>query len=146
MVDDSLVVRHTVASVLAEYDDIEVVGTASDGYQGLRRIEQVNPDVVTLDVEMPGLDGLATMIEIRKQHPLLPVIMYSTLTERGARTTIDALAAGAVDYATKPTNAPSRVEGQQQVRDALVPLVRLWGKRHATRLVPRRPAAPPTPP
>ena len=103
VVDDSVVVRRTVANVLGEADDVEVIGTASDGTLGLRRIAELHPDVVTLDVEMPGLTGLETLAVIRKDFPALPVIMYSTLTERGAEATLDALALGAVDYATKPS-------------------------------------------
>lgn len=138
VVDDSVVVRRTVANVLAGADDVEVIGTASDGTLGLRRIAELHPDVVTLDVEMPGLTGLETLAIIRKDFPHLPVIMYSTLTERGAEATLDALALGAVDYATKPSGAISREDAEQQVRNNLLPLVQLWGKRRASvRTVPR---------
>jgi two-component system chemotaxis response regulator CheB len=129
VVDDSVVVRRAVANVLAEDDGIGMVATASDGRLGLRRIAELAPDVVTLDVEMPGLSGLETLAEIRREWPRLPVIMYSTLTERGASVTLDALVLGAVDYATKPTGAPTRDEAAQQIRDTLLPLVRLWGTR-----------------
>jgi two-component system chemotaxis response regulator CheB len=141
VIDDSVVVRRTVATVLGGADDVEVIGTASDGRLGLRRIEELNPDVVTLDVEMPGMSGIETLAEIRKNWPTLPVIMYSTLTERGAVATLDALALGAVDYATKPSGAPSREEAAQQVRDNLLPLVQMWGRRKA----PERPGRPSTP-
>jgi two-component system, chemotaxis family, protein-glutamate methylesterase/glutaminase len=70
--------------------------------QALARIPDVKPDLVTLDIEMPGMDGLETLVEIRKLYPRLPVIMFSTLTERGAAATLDALARGASDYVTKP--------------------------------------------
>lgn len=133
VVDDSVVVRRTVANVLGEADDVEVVGTASDGRLGLRRIAELSPDVVTLDVEMPGMNGLETLEHIRRDYPQLPVIMYSTLTERGARETFDALSLGAVDYATKPTGATTREEAAQQVRQNLLPLVRLWGRRKVVR-------------
>ncbi|HVV36322.1 MAG TPA: chemotaxis-specific protein-glutamate methyltransferase CheB [Acidimicrobiales bacterium] len=159
VVDDSVVVRRTVATVLAEADDIEVV-TASDGRIGLRRCAELNPDVITLDVEMPGLTGLETLAEIRKDFPTVPVIMYSTLTARGAEATLDALALGAVDYATKPEGAISRDDAAEMVRQNLLPLVKLWGKRRAsTRIgtasarrspplddaVPAAPAPPPKP-
>lgn len=137
IVDDSVVVRRTVANVLGEADDVEVIGTASDGQIGLRRIAELKPDVVTLDVEMPGLTGIETLAEIRKGFPHLPVIMYSTLTERGAEATLDALALGAVDYATKPSGAISREDAEGQVRTNLLPLVRLWGKRLASARSPR---------
>ena len=142
VVDDSVVVRRAVANVLAAADDIEVVATASDGHLGLRRIAELHPDVVTLDVEMPGMDGLATLAEIRRMWPELPVIMYSTLTERGAAATLEALSLGAADYATKPSGARDREEVADQVRANLLPLVRLWGRRSAPRGVPRRATAP----
>ena len=128
VIDDSVVVRRTVATVLDGAEDIEVVGTASDGRLGLRRIAELRPDVVTLDVEMPGMSGLETLAEVRREWPTLPVIMYSTLTERGAVATLDALSLGAVDYATKPSGATSREDAARQVQDNLLPLVRLWGK------------------
>ncbi len=82
---------------------LEVVGTAANGRIALARMAQVNPDLVILDVEMPEMDGLATLAELRKTYPRLPVIMFSALTERGAEATLDALALGATDYFTKPT-------------------------------------------
>lgn len=133
VVDDSVVVRRTVADVLGAADDIEVVGTASDGRLGLRKIADLKPDVVTLDVEMPGMDGLEALAHIRRDHPDLAVIMYSTLTARGAAATFDALSLGAVDYATKPSGAVNREAAANQVRDNLLPLVRLWGHRSAPR-------------
>lgn len=143
VVDDSLVVRRTVADILGGEPDIEVVATAPDGYAGLRRIEEHLPDVVTLDVEMPGLDGIDTLREIRRRWPRLPVIMYSTLTARGAATTLDALALGAADYATKPDRPTDRAEATAQVRSALLPIIRLWGGP-GTRVPPVR-ATPATP-
>ncbi|MGN6605566.1 MAG: chemotaxis-specific protein-glutamate methyltransferase CheB [Jatrophihabitans sp.] len=142
VVDDSVVVRRTVATVLDAAGDIEVVGTASDGRIGLRRIAELEPDVVTLDVEMPGLTGIETLAEIRKSWPSLPVIMYSTLTERGAVATLDALALGANDYATKPSGANNRDEVADQVRDSLLPKVRMWGSRYAERKHPASSAPP----
>src|SRR5512144_3299395 len=85
VVDDSVVVRRLVSDVLSDDPDIEVVGTAANGRLALAKIPQVNPDLVTLDIEMPEMDGLAALRELRKSYRTLPVIMFSTLTERGLR-------------------------------------------------------------
>jgi two-component system chemotaxis response regulator CheB len=100
-----------------------VAGIAANGRIALGRIPQVNPDVVVLDVEMPEMDGLETLVEIRKAYPRLPVIMFSSLTERGATTTLDALTRGASDYVTKPTSAGSVSSALEQVREQLVPKI-----------------------
>ena len=83
IVDDAVVVRKMVSDVLAADPVLEVVGTAANGRIGLAKIPQVNPDLVTLDVEMPEMDGLQTLAELRKTYPRLPVVMFSTLTARG---------------------------------------------------------------
>ena len=123
IVDDAVVVRRLVADALKSDPSIEVVGSAANGRIALQKIPQVNPDLVTLDIEMPDMDGLATLVEIRKTWPKLPVVMFSTLTERGAMATIDALARGASDYVTKPANVGSINEGLQRVRDELIPKI-----------------------
>ncbi|GGI08128.1 protein-glutamate methylesterase/protein-glutamine glutaminase [Egicoccus halophilus] len=141
VVDDAVVVRKIVTDALAEDPTIEVVGTAPNGRIALAKIPQVNPDVVTLDVEMPEMDGLATLSAIRAQYPRLPVIMFSTLTERGAATTMEALLRGANDYVTKPANVGSVAEAQQRVKAELLPRVHaLSGKRPV--VIPPPAAAP----
>jgi len=124
VVDDAVVVRKIVADVLSADPDIEIAGTAPNGRIALQKITQVNPDVVTLDVEMPEMDGIATLKALRQTHKQLPVIMFSTLTERGANATIDALVAGASDYVTKPANVGSVGMAQQRVRDELIPKIK----------------------
>jgi two-component system chemotaxis response regulator CheB len=137
VVDDSVVVRRLVTTVLAEAPDIEVVGTASNGRLALGKIEQLNPDVVTLDIEMPEMDGITTVREIRKVRPRLPVIMFSTLTSAGASATLDALASGASDYVTKPANVGSFSQSLQSIREQLIPRIR------ALAGAPARPAGAP---
>jgi len=107
VVDDSAVIRRVLSRLLAADPELVVAGTAGNGIQALARIPEVKPDLVTLDIEMPGMDGLETLVEIRKLYPKLPVIMFSTLTERGAVATLDALARGASDYVTKPSGETS---------------------------------------
>jgi two-component system chemotaxis response regulator CheB len=145
VVDDTVVVRRLVSDVLGECDDIEVVGTASNGRTALGLIAALKPDVVTLDVEMPVLDGLATLAELRPAYPTLPVIMFSTLTERGASATFKALELGANDYVTKPSAMRDRAASLAAVRASLVPLVRLWGRRQARPLSVSRGVAPARP-
>lgn len=130
VVDDTAVIRRLVSEVLEAQPDIEVVGTASNGRLALQQIALLNPDVVTLDVEMPVMDGLATLAEIRQRWQRLPVIMFSTLTARGASATLDALTLGANDYVTKPAGTRDREAALTAVRDSLVPLIHLWGRRH----------------
>ena len=99
VVDDSVVIRRLLTDILSQDPEIELAGTAPNGRIALAKLPQINPDLVTLDVEMPELDGLSTLPELRKSYPKLPVIMFSTLTERGTLATIDALARGECDLA-----------------------------------------------
>src|ERR1700719_339846 len=108
IVDDSVVIRRSLANALARGPDLEVVGSASNGRIALLKIPLLHPDVVTLDVEMPEMDGLETLAQIRMLYPELAVIMLSDPTDRGVVATLDALTLGAKDYVTKPdtpTNA-----------------------------------------
>jgi two-component system chemotaxis response regulator CheB len=123
VIDDSVVIRKVLCDVLGADPAIEVAGTAASGQIGLSKISQLKPDLITLDVEMPGLSGLETVKEIRKLYPKLPVIMFSTLTERGASTTLDALELGASDYVTKPSNTGSLDVTQAKIRRELIPKV-----------------------
>jgi len=124
VVDDSVVVRRMVSDVLAADPQLEIAGTAANGKIALAKIPQVNPDIVILDVEMPELDGLGTLVGIRKSLPTLPVIMYSTLTQRGAEATLDALSKGATDYVTKPSNVGSAAQGLECIRTELIPKIK----------------------
>ena len=145
IVDDAVVVRRIVADVLSADPDIEVVGTAANGRLALAKLAQLAPDLVTLDIEMPELDGLETLVELRKTHPRLPVIMFSTLTERGASATLEALARGATDYVTKPANVGSVTLAQERIREELIPKIRaLCGRVRLTKPAP--PPVPRTPP
>src|SRR6478609_5407435 len=124
VVDDSVVIRKLVSDLLAEDPDIEVVGTAVNGRAGLQKIALLEPDLVTMDVEMPELDGIETVRRLRASGSRVPVIMFSTLTERGAEATLDALAAGASDYVPKPANVGSVGRSMEQVREALIPRIK----------------------
>lgn len=139
VVDDSAVVRKLVCAALSTNAEIAVVGTASTGHLALAKIPQLHPDIITLDVEMPGMDGIQALTEIRKRYPKLPVIMFSTLTERGAAVTLEALSLGASDYVTKPTNSESLASALEQVRGSLIAKIVSLGR-------PRTPVASPVVP
>lgn len=100
-VDDSALMRQVLAALLSKDHDIEVVGAAPDPYIAREKIKALNPDVITLDVEMPKMDGLTFLEKLMKGHPM-PVVMVSSLTEAGCQTTLRALELGAVDFITKP--------------------------------------------
>lgn len=124
VVDDAVVVRRMITEVLSRDPQIEVVGVAANGKIALQKIPQVNPDLITLDVEMPEMDGIQTLRELRKTYPRLPVIMFSTLTERGAATTLEALSLGASDYVAKPANVGGINEGIRRLETDLIPKIK----------------------
>jgi len=101
VVDDSVLMRHVLSEILNSDPDIEVVGVASDPYIARQKIKQLNPDVLTLDVEMPKMDGLQFLRNLMRLRPM-PVVMISSLTQQGASVTLEALELGAVDFISKP--------------------------------------------
>ena len=129
VVEDSIVMRRAITTVLGKDSGLEVVGAAVNGRVGLELFAQLKPDLVTLDIEMPELDGLAVLREIRKVDRHIPVVMFSSLTQRGARATILALPLGATDYVGKPTNVSSLEEAWRCLESELLPTVRLHGER-----------------
>ncbi len=149
VVDDSVVIRRLVTHALEREPAIEVVGAASNGAIALQRIPEFNPDVLTLDIEMPEMDGLEMLRRVRSEYPHLRVIMVSSLTERGAAITLEALTLGADDYVAKTSNAGSLDGSMIRLREDLVPKIKqffhLPGQNGAgTRPQPAPvPAAPP---
>ena len=132
IVDDSVVIRKLVSDILSDDPALEVIGTARNGRLALAKIEQTPPDLVTLDIEMPELNGLETLVEIRKIYPKLPVIMFSSLTERGAQATLEALTLGANDYVTKPSKVGEMKVAMQRIREQLVPKIKAFFPRYKT--------------
>jgi two-component system, chemotaxis family, protein-glutamate methylesterase/glutaminase len=141
IVDDSAVMRSLLRSVIATDPALEVAGTAADGVSALNALTLNCPDLVLLDVEMPVMDGLVTLRELRQRGPKTPVIMCSSLTQRGAKVTIEALAAGASDYVAKPSNQPGREAAVLALAQELIPkihaLARTWQPRSVSPLAPR---------
>lgn len=124
IVDDSVVIRRLVTHALQEDPSLEIVGTAPNGSIGLARIPQLNPDVITLDVEMPEMNGLEMLKELRRTYKDVRVIMFSTLTERGASATMEALSLGADDYVTKASNEGSLDRSMTSLRGDLIPKIK----------------------
>jgi two-component system chemotaxis response regulator CheB len=124
IVDDSVVMRRLLSSALEGDPELEVAGVAANGRICLAKLPHLNPDVVTLDIEMPEMDGLETVTEIRKLYPKLPIIMFSTLTVRGAAQTFDAFARGATDYVAKPANVGSVSDTIARLREELIPKIK----------------------
>ena len=134
VVDDSAFMRRTLARILEEHEGVEVVGTARDGVEGVREALRLRPDLITMDVEMPNLDGVGAVQEIMQALPT-PIIMVSSLTTEGAEVTIDALEAGAIDYVAKPSALGEAVPG---LREQLAGAIGGWQQAKVRR---RRPPA-----
>jgi two-component system chemotaxis response regulator CheB len=138
VVDDSALTRRMITMALEQVPDFEVVGTAPNGRIALGKIDHLDPDVITLDIEMPDMDGLETLKAIRAKHHRARVIMFSTLTERGGKATLEALSLGADDYATKTSwegAAGSSGRSMPSLRQELVPKIRdllRWERPAAT--------------
>ncbi len=123
IVDDSAVMRSLLRSVANTDARLEVVGTAADGASALNSLQVVQPDIILLDVEMPVMDGLATLRLLRQRWSRIPVIMCSSLTQRGAKVTIEALACGAADYVTKPSGQSDRETAIRKLAQDLIPKI-----------------------
>jgi two-component system chemotaxis response regulator CheB len=123
IVDDSAVMRSLLRSVVCSDANLEVAGTAADGASALSSLALNHPDLILLDVEMPVMDGLVTLQELRRRGNRMPVIMCSSLTQRGARVTIEALAGGASDYVTKPAGQSGREAALQTLAHELIPRI-----------------------
>ena len=123
LVDDAVVVRKALSTAIGQDPLLEVSGTAVNGRVGLAKFVASKPDIVLLDIEMPEMDGLETVREIRKIDRRVPIIMFSSLTERGAAVTLEALALGATDYVAKPSNIDGAATLEDITRE-LIPKIR----------------------
>lgn len=124
VVDDSVVIRRLVSEALSEDSAIEVVGVAQNGSIALNKVAALKPDLITMDIEMPVMDGIEAVKHLRARGVRSPILMFSTLTSHGADATLDALAAGATDYVTKPTTATNPAEAIEAIKTQLLPTIK----------------------
>jgi two-component system chemotaxis response regulator CheB len=123
VVDDSAIMRKLITEILKKDQAIEIVGEASDGVQAIEKAKELRPDVITLDIEMPKMDGLTALKYLKKESPNSKIIMFSSLTQEGAKATIEALSLGAHDFVPKPSSK-SFVESVQKIEKELVPKIK----------------------
>ena len=128
VVDDSMLFRKVVRDALAHDPGIEVIGSAADGRTALAKIEQLRPDAITLDLEMPEVDGLEVLRQLRRRSAPPGVIVVSALTDAGATLTAQALRLGAFDFVLKP-NGPNFDENRERLQADLLPKIRMLAER-----------------
>lgn len=138
VVDDSVVARRVITDILSNEETLEVVGSAANGRIALAKIPLLKPDIITLDVDMPELNGLEVLREVRAHHPDIKVIMVSSLTERGAKVTVDSLIMGASDYVSKAARSESPAHARKYLEDQLIPKVMALIPRAARRKKPAK--------
>lgn len=138
VVDDSALVRSLLAEIVNRQPDMECVGSAADPFAAREMIRNLNPDVITLDVEMPRMDGIDFLSKLMRLRPM-PVVMVSTLTERGAEVTMRALELGALDFVAKPKIGVA--DGLKQLAEEITEKIRIAAKAHVKRAPATQPAA-----
>jgi len=144
IVDDSVVMRRMLSDMVQSDPALEVAGIAHHGHIALAKIPQVSPDLITLDLDMPEMNGLETLTRLRAEYPHLPVLIVSALTEQGTKLTLDALAMGASDYVTKPSSILPHSSNVAEVRDELIGKIKSLGAAHLSRNVGRGKRSPHT--
>lgn len=138
IVDDSAFMRNAISSMLSSDKDIVIVGTARDGIEAIEKIATLKPDVVTMDVEMPKMDGITALKHIMQKNPL-PVIMVSSLTSEGAKVTLEALELGAVDFI--PKNLSDLSINIVKIKDLLIEKIKHIGKKDTLKLLLKKKVA-----
>ena len=131
IVDDSALIRNILSEIINASDFLEVIGTSADPYEAREKIKELNPDIITLDVEMPRMDGITFLKNLMRLRPM-PVVMISTLTEKGSQITVQALELGAVDYIAKPK--VSVVEELPKLADDIVTKIRIAARANVNAL------------
>lgn len=142
VVDDAVAVRRLMTMLFQSEPELELAGIAQDGLVALEKIGLLKPDIISLDLAMPNMDGLTMLREMRQRGIDVPVIMFSTLTHHGAKETIEGLALGAADYVTKPTHYDNPMDALEAVRAELVPRIKaiVRAAQRSPEAVPATPA------
>jgi len=128
VVDDTIVYRKIIADIIAELPGVEVVGTANNGKIALNKIASLKPNLITLDIEMPEMNGLDVLAHIQKEHPDTGVIMLSTSTREGGEMTIRALELGAFDFIPKPLSG-TMAENRNEIKGLLAPMLKAFNRK-----------------
>lgn len=123
IVDDSAIMRKLIADILKKDSEIEIIGQAVNGKEAIEKAKLLKPDVITLDIEMPEMDGLSALKVLKKELPQAKVIMFSSLTQEGAKATIEALSLGAYDFVPKPSTK-SFLESVKKIENDLIPKIK----------------------
>lgn len=142
IVDDSVVVRRILSDIVLSDPTLEVAATAAHGRIALAKIPQVQPDIITLDLEMPEMNGIETLSEIQKQYPGLPVIVFSAQTENGGAATLDALALGACDFVAKPSSLNGDEVSIRHIQSELIEKIKVFCKRSYGEIFHKEPHVP----
>ena len=144
VVDDTIVYRKAVSDIIAEIPGAELAGVAHNGKIALSKIQTLKPDILTLDIEMPEMNGIEVLAELQKSYPGVGAVMLSTLTSEGSEMTLRALELGAFDFILKP-QSKNQIEGKKEIRAALEPILKAFARsRLASSLIHRRGVVPPT--
>ncbi|MFP4040896.1 MAG: chemotaxis response regulator protein-glutamate methylesterase [Desulfosudaceae bacterium] len=134
VVDDTILYRKIISEVLSSFPGVEIAGTASNGKTAIARIASLKPDLITLDVDMPSMDGIEVLVEINRLQYDVGVIMLSSLTREGSELTVKALELGAFDFIPKP-ELESIEAGKQYIKDHLAPMLRSFGDRRTIKKI-----------
>lgn len=138
VVDDTIVYRKAVSDIIAEIPGVELAGVAHNGKIALAKIQSLKPDILTLDIEMPEMNGIEVLAELQKNHPGIGAVMLSTLTAEGSEMTLRALELGAFDFILKP-QSKNQTEGKKEIKAALEPILKAFAKsKNASFLISRK--------
>ncbi|EKD34383.1 MAG: hypothetical protein ACD_75C02365G0003 [uncultured bacterium] len=145
VVDDTIVYRKAVSDIIAEIPGVELAGVAHNGKIALAKIQTLKPDILTLDIEMPEMNGIEVLGELQKNYPGVGAVMLSTLTAEGSEMTMRALELGAFDFILKPQSR-NQIEGKKEIKAALEPILKAFAKsRFASSLISRKGLIPAVP-